>query len=61
MRIVRYAHASGACYGSLDDDGTVRAIDGNIFGDYSVGDAVGSVDDLKLLAPVEPGKPLGSA
>ena len=59
MRIVRYAHPSGPRHGSLDDDDTVHAIDGDIFGDYSVGDPVGSVDDLKLLAPVEPGKAIG--
>ena len=55
MKFVRYAHESGARYGSLADDGAVSAIEGDIFGDYSVGGAVGAVESLKLLAPVDPG------
>ncbi len=54
MRIVRYAHDSGARYGSLDDGGTVHAIEGDIFGEYTVGNAVAAVESLRLLAPVVP-------
>ena len=55
MKFVRYAHESGPRYGSLADDETVSAIEGNIFGDYSVGEPVGPLGSLNLLAPVDPG------
>jgi len=54
MKIVRYATDSGPRYGSLNDDGTVHAVDGDIFGDHSIGSQLSPLGNLKLLAPVEP-------
>ncbi len=56
MKFVRYSSASGPAVGSLKDTGAVYAVSGDVFGDYDVGAKVGTVDDLKLLPPVEPGK-----
>lgn len=59
VKILRYQSDTGAQYGVLDGDATVRQLVGSPFGDYEVGQAVGSVDSLKLLAPVAPSKVIG--
>jgi len=59
MKIVRYASNAGPAHGSLDENGSVYAIRGDIFGDFDVGGRVADADDLKLLAPVEPPKLIG--
>lgn len=56
MKFVRYQTASGASYGIVGDDDTVTAISGTPFGEYSRGNVAGSLESLKLLPPVEPGK-----
>jgi 2-keto-4-pentenoate hydratase/2-oxohepta-3-ene-1,7-dioic acid hydratase in catechol pathway len=56
VKFLRYQSANGPAYGILGDDGTVRAASGSPLGEYTVGDAVGSIDSLKLLTPVDPGK-----
>ena len=58
-KILRYQSDTGAQYGVLEGDATVRQLVGSPFGDYEVGQAVGSVDSLKLLAPVAPSKVIG--
>lgn len=56
MKIVRYqANGSGAAFGILEDS-TVYAASGDVFSGLTRGDAVGSVDEVTLLAPIEPGK-----
>lgn len=56
MKIVRYQHAgSDAAFGILEDS-TVYAATGDVFDGLTRGDKVGSVDDVTLLAPIEPGK-----
>ena len=59
VKILRYQSDAGAQYGVLEGDATVRQLVGSPFGDYEVGQAVGSVDSLKLLAPVAPSKVIG--
>ena len=54
MKFVRYATPSGPTFGSLKESGSVYAIEGDIFGSYTVGAKVGTTDDLELLAPIEP-------
>jgi 2-keto-4-pentenoate hydratase/2-oxohepta-3-ene-1,7-dioic acid hydratase in catechol pathway len=56
MKIVRYsAGAVEAQFGILED-GTVYSASGNPFTGLTKGAAVGSVEDVKLLTPIEPGK-----
>lgn len=56
MKIVRYEAAGGdAAFGMLED-GTVYATTGDVFDGLTRGEAVGSVDEVKLLPPVQPGK-----
>ena len=59
MNIVRYHTDAGPTYGSLDESGSVHAIVGDIFGDFDVGGPVADIDDLKILAPVDPTKLIG--
>ncbi len=59
VKILRYQSDVGAQYGVLEGDATVRQLVGSPFGEYEVGQAVGSVDSLKLLAPVAPSKVIG--
>lgn len=56
MKIVRYTADGGdPAYGILEGS-TVFALQGDMYGEFSKGDEVGSADSVKLLAPVEPGK-----
>ena len=57
MRIIRHLTASGPAYAALQSNGSARAIDGDIFGSYHVGE-----EDFKpgpLLAPIVPTNILG--
>lgn len=54
MRIVRYQTPDGPAWGVVDGE-TVRALTGHPLEGGSAGDAVGSLDAVDLLAPVEPG------
>ncbi len=56
MRFVRYEDGHTAHYGVAGADGTVRSVTGTIYGEYEVGDVVGNLADLSLLAPCEPSK-----
>jgi 2-keto-4-pentenoate hydratase/2-oxohepta-3-ene-1,7-dioic acid hydratase in catechol pathway len=57
MRIIRYAREDGAPrWGVLDADDTVRAAEGEPWVDLRAGEAVGSLSDVRLLAPVAPSK-----
>jgi 2-keto-4-pentenoate hydratase/2-oxohepta-3-ene-1,7-dioic acid hydratase in catechol pathway len=56
MIIVRYQSPAGPAFGLLEDK-TVYTLEGNdIFGALQQGAAVGQVDTLTLLPPVQPGK-----
>ena len=59
VKILRYQSDTGAQYGVLEGDATVRQLVGSPFGDHEVGQAIGSLDSLKLLAPVVPSKVIG--
>ena len=53
MKIIRYQDATGAThYGSLQADGSVLRIAGDIYGDYTVTEE--AADVAKLLAPIVP-------
>jgi 2-keto-4-pentenoate hydratase/2-oxohepta-3-ene-1,7-dioic acid hydratase in catechol pathway len=56
MKIVRFsANGGDPAYGILDGS-NVSALKGDLYGEFGKGENVGTVDDVKLLAPVEPGK-----
>lgn len=56
MRIARYANGAGnAAYGIVEGS-TVFALEGDLFGTFRKGAEVGALDDIQLLAPLEPGK-----
>ena len=59
MKILRYDAGSGPSFGVLGEGGEVRALEGSPFGEYSAGAAVGDIDDLDLLPPIEPTKVIG--
>ena len=56
MKIVRYSDAAGAAAVGILEDATVYAASGDIFTSLTKSAAVGNVDSVKLLAPIEPGK-----
>lgn len=53
MKIVRFERRGSANYGVLEEE-QVRAIHGNAFGDFRVGQVLYQLNEIKLLAPVEP-------
>ena len=59
MKILRYDSGSGPTFGVLGDGGEVRTLQGSPFGEFGVGAAVGDVDSLQLLPPIEPTKVIG--
>ena len=59
MKILRYDTGSVPRFGVLGDDGEVRALEGSPFGEHGIGGAVGDVDGLDLLPPIEPTKVIG--
>ena len=56
MNIVRYSNGSGEGEFGILEGSTVYAATGDIFSGLTRGDEVGSVDSVKLLAPIQPGK-----
>jgi 2-keto-4-pentenoate hydratase/2-oxohepta-3-ene-1,7-dioic acid hydratase in catechol pathway len=52
MKIIRHLTPAGPAYAALQPDGSARAIDGDILGDYRVTDK--KVTPGKWLAPLEP-------
>jgi 2-keto-4-pentenoate hydratase/2-oxohepta-3-ene-1,7-dioic acid hydratase in catechol pathway len=53
MKIIRYHHPDGAVYyGAEQPDGSVRRIEGDIYGSYKVTEVTDSI--AKLLAPIVP-------
>ncbi|MBI3915088.1 MAG: fumarylacetoacetate hydrolase family protein [Chloroflexi bacterium] len=60
MKILRYDRGGNQAYGVLEGD-SVRAIQGDICGDFQVGDEECKLDQVKLVAPVQPGIVVGDA
>lgn len=56
MIIVRYQSATGPAYGLLEHDIVYQLVGDNPYGSLQKGAAIGPVDMLNLLAPVQPGK-----
>ena len=52
MKLIRHLTPTGPAYAALQSDGTVRAIEGDIFGAWSVTERL--VNPGKILAPVQP-------
>jgi len=55
MKFVRFRSGKRTGYGVWENE-IVREIVGSIFGDFTVGSAAHRIDDVRLLAPVEPTK-----
>jgi 2-keto-4-pentenoate hydratase/2-oxohepta-3-ene-1,7-dioic acid hydratase in catechol pathway len=53
--IARYESASGPAYGLVESH-IVYALEGDVFGQFSKGEEIGPLEEVKLLAPVAPGK-----
>lgn len=53
MRIVRYEHTARAAYGILSED-VIYQLKGDLYDGPSRGQRVAALDDVRLLAPVEP-------
>lgn len=58
LTIVRFDKAGRVGYGILDD-GRVTAIKGDIFGDFSLGSRRYRLEEVRLLAPIEPNRVYG--
>lgn len=56
MKIVRYSAGSAAGQFGILEDGTVYSASGDVFTGLTKGAAVGAVESVKLLPPIEPGK-----
>lgn len=55
MRYVRFEKNSAISYGMVEGD-SVKKINGDLFGAYSVTDVLYKLTDIKLLAPCQPSK-----
>ncbi len=57
MKIVRYSDKNGGdgAYGILEGS-SIYALEGDIFGTHTKGAEVGALDDVTVLAPLDPGK-----
>jgi len=58
MRVVRYSYSDRVSYGQLLD-GIVYALEGDVFGERRRGPVVAKLAQVRLLAPVVPGKIVG--
>jgi 2-keto-4-pentenoate hydratase/2-oxohepta-3-ene-1,7-dioic acid hydratase in catechol pathway len=55
VRVVRFAADDGPRYGILEGD-AIRALEGDLFGEFRQGEVLREARDARLLAPVEPSK-----
>ena len=55
MLIIRYPSNAGPAYGLIENH-IVYTLEGDVFGSFDKGREVGSLQDVKLLAPVMPSK-----
>lgn len=58
MRLIRYQSPTGPQFG-VDEGGTVRPLHGDPFGSHTLGDQTLALQDLTLLAPIQPRQILG--
>lgn len=56
VRIIRFEGGGRPAWGVLTEDREVRSATGTPFVDLQPGEAIGSIDDVRLLAPVTPSK-----
>lgn len=56
VKFLRYQGESGIQHGVLQEDDTVKELIGSPFGNYQIGQTVGSLGSLSLLPPVAPSK-----
>lgn len=59
MKIIRYEADGQTAYGILENDDSIQQLVGSPFEDFSVGDRVASLADVRVLPPVEPNKIIG--
>ena len=59
MNILRYELSNKIAYGILGNDNAIRSISGSPFGDFSIGDQVAELGDVRVLPPVKPQKIIG--
>jgi 2-keto-4-pentenoate hydratase/2-oxohepta-3-ene-1,7-dioic acid hydratase in catechol pathway len=55
MKIARYRHENKICHGLVEDQ-QLRAVTGDIFGEFKPGDMLVSISEVTLLTPVSPSK-----
>ena len=56
MKFIRYQAQSGDIrFGCLEND-QVKTVDGDLYATYTIGDVIGSLEDVQLLAPCAPTK-----
>ena len=55
MIIIRYQSASGPTYGLVENH-SVYTLEGDVFGACQKGQKVGALENVNLLAPIQPGK-----
>jgi 2-keto-4-pentenoate hydratase/2-oxohepta-3-ene-1,7-dioic acid hydratase in catechol pathway len=53
-RYVRFAYRGAIRYGILDGRQVVTSLEGDLYGEHTVGDLSLDISEVKLLAPVEP-------
>ena len=58
MQLIRYLEGDQPRYGQLEGE-TVRPLEGDVFGEYSVGHPERKLADCRLLAPCTPSKVIG--
>ena len=59
MRILRYESDGVAAYGSLEEDGTIRRLPGSPFDSLTPGDPTATLDQVRVLAPIEHPRVIG--
>ena len=59
MKILRYQANGETSYGVLEGDDSIRRLVGSPFDDFSVGEKVAELGEVRLLAPVAPSKVIG--
>jgi 2-keto-4-pentenoate hydratase/2-oxohepta-3-ene-1,7-dioic acid hydratase in catechol pathway len=55
MRIIRYKSEDGAMYGVVEDE-AIYAVQGDVYGSWSTGRRIASLDAVQMLAPCVPSK-----
>jgi 2-keto-4-pentenoate hydratase/2-oxohepta-3-ene-1,7-dioic acid hydratase in catechol pathway len=55
MIIIRYQSKTGPAYGLVENH-RVHTLEGDVFGPFHKGQEMGGLEDVRLLAPVAPGK-----